>query len=459
MTSFSRAAKFPAGLLELECGVRVIRLALAAAIALCATTAWAQPRRAPPRPAEPDMSAMLRDAQNYTVKVRSTVIWPIGSDRFGTGQGTGFFIDKSRGWILTNAHVAQSSPAVVEVAFGDAETVWLPVERIYVDNHLDIAVLRLPQENVPPTATEAKLGCDQKVDQGSAVVAYGHPRELNFTATRGIVSSIRTLGNQEYVQMDASLNPGNSGGALLSVGAGKVIGISTASVLGAGLGLAIPVRHACPIVAALKIGGDPTVPTLPVYWLRSGNSETLTVARTFPNAPANFSLKGGDVVLGVAGGARTDSLPDLLSALRGRKNSVRFAVRRNGSEIEVDVPITPSRPPLSREAVVFSGMLIAERDMADAEASTMPLLEIEHVKRGEGAERAGLRAGDLLDDVDGRRFDSVRDLHAWLSGRTEGESVKILVRREAFASTRRIGAEYLRLEIVLRDETLLQARR
>lgn len=434
-------------------------MAAAAAITLCIAPVWAQPRRSAPRAAEPDMSAMLRDAQNYTVKVRATVTWPLGSDRFGTGQGTGFFIDKRRGWILTNAHVAQSSPATVEIAFGDAETVWVPVDRIYVDNHLDIAVLQLAPDKVPATATEARLGCALKVDQGSAVVAYGHPRELNFTATRGIVSSVRTLGNQEYVQMDASLNPGNSGGALLSVDAGEVIGVSTASVYGAGLGLAIPVRHACPIIAALKTGADPSVPTLPVYWLRNGNSETLTVARSFPNAPADFPLKGGDVVLGVAGGPRFASLPDLPSALRGRKDSVRLLVRRDGAEIEIDAPVTPAKAPLTREALAFSGMLIAERDVVDAEASTMPTLQIEYIKAGESAERAGFRPGDMLEDVNGRRFDSIRELHAWLAAQPEGESVKLLVRRRAFSSIRRTSAEYLRLEIALSDETLLQARR
>lgn len=442
----------------MEGGLAVMRLVLAAAMVLCVTTAWAQPRRTPPRAAEPDMSAMLRDAQNYTVKVRSTVIWPLGADRFGTGQGTGFFIDKGRGWILTNAHVAQSSPATVEVAFGDAESVWLPVERIYVDNHLDVAVLRLPPDKVPTTATQARLGCTQKVVQGSPVVAYGHPRELNFTATRGIVSSIRTLGNQEYVQLDASLNPGNSGGALLSVDAGQVIGISTATS-GGGLGFAVPMRHVCPIIDSLKNGLDPTLPNLPVYWLRSATSETLTVARAFPNAPADYPLKGGDVVLGLAGGPRFEGVPDLMTALRGRQKSVRLAVRRNGVETEIDAPVIASQSPLMKEAVVVSGMLIDEQDMADAEASSMPALQIIHIKRGEAAELAGLRVGDMIDDVNGRRFDTVRDLHAWLSARPDGESVKLLVRRRAFSASRRTSADYLRLEVALDDVTLLQARR
>ncbi len=171
----------------------------------------------------PDLGAMLRDAQRYTVKVRATVNWPLAPEQFGTGQGTGFVIDREKGWILTNAHVAKRSPAMVEVALTDSESEWTPVDRIYADNFLDIAVVKIDPEKLPPDTTQARLGCGQDVKQGSAVVAYGHPINLTFTATRGIVSSVRTLGYQEFVQMDASIKPGNSGGPLLAVDAGAVI--------------------------------------------------------------------------------------------------------------------------------------------------------------------------------------------------------------------------------------------
>ncbi|MGL4241329.1 MAG: S1C family serine protease, partial [Beijerinckiaceae bacterium] len=227
----------------------------------------------------PDLGAMLRDAQKYTVKVRATVNWPLAPEQFGTGQGTGFVIDRDKGWILTNAHVAKRSPATVEVALGDAEADWIPVERIYADNYLDIAIVRIAPDRLPPDTTQAKLGCGQEVRQGAAVVAYGHPISLNFTATRGIVSSVRTLGYQEFVQMDANINPGNSGGPLLAVDAAEVIGVNTANFPGApGLGLATSIRQVCPILDLLRKGADPTVPSLSVYWMKQGRNETLTVA-------------------------------------------------------------------------------------------------------------------------------------------------------------------------------------
>lgn len=432
-------------------------IVLACALALYATTAAAQPRRAAPA-AEPDMGAMLRSAQQYTVKVRATIAWPLGSDRFGTGQGTGFVIDKARGWILTNAHVAQSSPGVVDVSLGEDDADWMEAERVYVDNHLDIAVLRIAPEKLPTTLVPARLGCAQQIRQGAAVVAYGHPRDLNFTATRGIISSVRTLGFQEYVQIDASLNPGNSGGPLLAIDPGEVIGISTAAS-GVGLNFAIPIRHVCPILAMLRNREDPTVPTMPVYWLKTGNVESLTVARTFPNAPANYPLKGGDEVLGLAGGATFAGLPDLFTNLRGRKSAVRLSVRRNGAVIQVDAPLMASEPPLQREAVAFSGMLIAERFAADAEASALPRLQIEYIKQGEMAERAGFRSFDLLEEVDGRRFETVRELHTWLRAQPADLEIKVLVRRRISSAARRIGAEYLRFEVTPQYLTLLEARK
>jgi len=166
------------------------------------------------------------------------------------------------------------SPSTVEIALGESETEWLPVQRIYVDNHLDIAVLKVATDKLPADAMAAKLGCTQTVKQGATVVAYGHPISLNFTATRGIVSSVRTLNSHEFVQMDANINPGNSGGPLLAADVAEVIGVNTANISGApGLGLALAIRHVCPVLDLLAKGADPSLPGLPVYWLSAARSK------------------------------------------------------------------------------------------------------------------------------------------------------------------------------------------
>jgi S1-C subfamily serine protease len=380
----------------------------------------------------------------------------------GTGLGTGFIIDRDKGWILTNAHVAKRSPSTVEIALGESETEWLPVQRIYVDNHLDIAVLKVATDKLPADAMAAKLGCTQTVKQGATVVAYGHPISLNFTATRGIVSSVRTLNSHEFVQMDANINPGNSGGPLLAADVAEVIGVNTANISGApGLGLALAIRHVCPVLDLLAKGADPSLPGLPVYWLKRGQVETLTVAAAFPRSSADKSgtedgLKPGDIVQGIVGGPKLASLPELNTALRGRQGQVTLEVVRDGKGQTVNVSLIPALAPLKRQGLTFSGLLVTERINLDTADSNLPPLRIEFIKNGEAAARVGLRPGDQLDSVGGQRFTTVAALHDWLKGRPSAERVPVLVRRFSNADTR-VTAEYHRFEIQPTDLHLLKA--
>jgi serine protease Do len=429
-------------------------LLLAIALQVAASPAAAQ--------ATPDLGAMLNQAQRFTVKVRGTVLWPFFGDQMGTGFGTGFIVDRDKGWILTNAHVARRSPATVEIALGEAESEWIPVERVYVDNHLDIAVLKLATGKLPRDTPAAKLGCTQTVKQGATVVAYGHPVSLNFTATRGIVSSVRTLSSHEFVQMDANINPGNSGGPLLAVDAAEVIGINTANIFGApGLGLALAIRHVCPILDLLAKGVDPSLPRLPVYWLKQDRVETLTVAAPFPRRSTDKTatetgLKSGDAVQSMAGGPKLASIPELYTALRGRQGNVTLEVLRDGRAQAVEVTLITAPPTLKRRALTFSGMLVAERISLDTADSTLPQLRIEFVKAGEAAGRIGLQPGDHLHLVGGQRFTSVAALHDWLKARPASEKVPLLVRRASGADPR-VGADYHRFELQPADVRLLTA--
>lgn len=407
-----------------------------------------------------DLGATLIEAQHFTVKVRATVVWPIFQDAMGTSFGTGFIIDRERGWILTNAHVARRSPSTVEIAFGEAEDDWLQARRLYVDNHLDVAVLVVDKDKLPERATAAKLGCKHPVKQGATVVAYGHPINLNFTATRGIVSSVRTLRSSEIVQMDANINPGNSGGPLLAADVAEVIGINTANIPGApGLGIALAIRHVCPIIERLIEGTDPSLPSLPIYWLRQGLAETLTVAARFPQAggePVADGLQSGDVVQGVTGGPKVASVPDLYMALRGRRDQVSLDVLRDGRVRPVVSRLLAGQPPLKRQMVTVFGMLITERTALDSVDPSLPPLRIEFIKSGEGASRIGLQSGDQIVSAGDRKFANVADLYGWLAGKPAAEKVTLLIRRFSLGDPR-INADYYRFEIQPTDLRLLSA--
>jgi hypothetical protein len=181
------------------------------------------------------------------------------------------------------------------------------------------------------------------------------------------------------------------------------------------------------------------------------------VAQTFPNAGAAFALRTGDLVMGIEGGPKLTALPDLHTALRGRKDRVSLVVRRGGAEMIVEVPLTSSTPPLARKALAFSGMLVTERQAVDSESSGLPPLRIEFIKQGEAAARAGFQAWDQLETVSGRRFASIADLHDWLKARPGVERLPVLVRRNVASFDRRIVAEYHRFEIAAADVRLLTA--
>src|SRR5262245_56491243 len=188
--------------------------------------------------------------------------------------------------------------------------------------------------------------------------------------------------------MDANINPGNSGGPLLAADVAEVIGINTANVAGApGLGLALAIRHVCPVLDLLAKGADPGLPSLPVYWLKQGRIETLTVAATFPpnradEGSSDDALKPGDVVQRIAAGPRLASLPELNTALRGREGQVTLEVLRDGKARSVSVPLIPARSPLKRQGLAFSGLMVTEGVNLDTSDPNLPPLRIEFIKPG-----------------------------------------------------------------------------
>ncbi|WP_432405753.1 serine protease HtrA [Wukongibacter sp. M2B1] len=171
--------------------------------------------------------------------------------RRAQGLGTGVIVD-SRGFILTNAHVIDNGEAEeVKVLLNDGETI--DAEILWNDGSLDLAVIKIDAANL----SVADLGESDDLVVGETAIAIGNPLGLTFerTVTAGIISGLnRSVPVSEYesidglIQTDASINPGNSGGPLLNE-KGEVIGINTAKIQsGEGLGFAIPINTAKPIV-------------------------------------------------------------------------------------------------------------------------------------------------------------------------------------------------------------------
>jgi S1-C subfamily serine protease len=218
------------------------------------------------------------------------------------------------GFLLTNAHVV-GRIRTGAVAFADGTT--SPLHVVGTDPLSDLAVVRADGPTPPP----AKLGNASNLRVGQLVVAVGNPLGLAGSVTAGVVSALgRSLPTRssgavriidDVIQIDAALNPGNSGGAL-AVSSGEVVGINTA-VAGIGLGLAVPINDTTRrIVAALLaegrvrraylgVAGTPA-PLPPLLAERTGQRLALRVVEVVADGPAaRAGIREGDLMLTAAG--------------------------------------------------------------------------------------------------------------------------------------------------------------
>jgi putative serine protease PepD len=195
--------------------------------------------KAMPAPA-PGPSAQIDDLSQIVRQSMPAVITVIS----GNKQGSGFFVSPA-GLVLTNSHVIQSQSALIR--FPDGSSVAATVLRN--DTEKDLALLKANTGSNYPTLP---MGDSDKAVQGESVITIGSPIGLEGTVTRGIISAIRKAPTGvTYIQIDAAINQGNSGGPLLNK-AGQVIGINTSKHSQPGterLGFAISINDAKRFVA------------------------------------------------------------------------------------------------------------------------------------------------------------------------------------------------------------------
>lgn len=155
------------------------------------------------------------------------------SIRTNAGQGTGFIINKD-GYVVTNAHVLSGARFANAIT---AEQESIPMNLIGYNEDLDIALLQ-----IEGNYDYLEFGDSDDVEVGQRVIAIGNPLGLSFSVTEGIVSAVDRQANKggpkAYIQTDAALNPGNSGGPLINTD-GEVIGINNYKVTGDNIGFAL----------------------------------------------------------------------------------------------------------------------------------------------------------------------------------------------------------------------------
>lgn len=269
------------------------------------------------------------------------------------GVGTGVIVD-SRGYILTNSHVVNNGETEeVKVLLYDGET--LNADVLWNETTLDLAVVKVEAENLPV----ADLGNSDDLIVGELAIAIGNPLGLSFerTVTSGIISGLnRSIQINQYesidslIQTDASINPGNSGGPLLN-NKGEVIGINTAKIqTGEGLGFAIPINIAKPIVdefiekgefskVYLGIRGLDVREFIRNYGEGLGTDTGVFVYQVSPNsAAARAGLRSGDVITGL-GGSKIGNMRELVRELYKYRpgDETTLQILRNQEKMKLNV--------------------------------------------------------------------------------------------------------------------------
>ncbi len=405
-------------------------------------------------PAASDQEAAFQSAMQYTVRIRTSVEIPFAGDDKGTVEGAGFLVDRERRWVMTNAHVVSRSASRVEAAFKGGQ--FFPARKVYVDPYLDLAVLEIPPKHLSDKASVASLQCVDTPPVGHPVGAFGHPWTLSYTGTRGIVSGLAVRAGTEWLQTDAALNNGNSGGPLISLVNGQVVGINTA-MLGPqnteNLNFAVPMKYACRILELLREGKDPSPPELPVVFFEDdGDNDELKVAAAYFEGDA-APLQGGDVIQAVADkSGPVKNATQLINALRGQTEETTLTILRDGKVMTVKAHFKPRLPVLQRQGLYLAGMLIAPPSFQDEpEANLGKLLAVHYVADGSPASAQGLQLWDMIKSVDGRPFHEIDALLSYLNQRNR--PVRLVIKRLSESNDKIY--EYHEFELPVEDLKLI----
>lgn len=355
------------------------------------------------------------------------------------GVGSGFILSAD-GLVVTNHHVVRDS---------DEFTVKLADDRLFSaklvgsDPYTDIALLQLENAANLPTVV---LGASEQLSMGDWVLAMGAPMGLDQTATTGIISakgrgSLGLYSNSyiDFLQTDAAISPGNSGGPLFNL-KGEVVGINTAIGMGQGIGFAIPIDQAKKVIPQLKTTGkvvrgwlgisgqeiEPVVGQLP--------QKGAVVGQVYANTPAGKAgLQSGDRILTVDQQA-IENFSDLRGRIAEQKpgEKVRFKVERGKKVVNIDVILgaLPEEGELKR---IGQRMVQPETDLYGSAKPSLGVeveekggtLTVRSVKPGSLAEDLGLRPGDQLESINGEAIRTTQDVAQALNKDRQRVNVRV----------------------------------
>jgi serine protease Do len=365
--------------------------------------------------------------------------------------GTGFFITAD-GYILTNNHMVEKdkTTSVTVTTLGGKE---YDAKIVGTDPSTDLALLKIQAKDMP----FAELGDSSLAKVGQWVLAIGNPLGMEHTVTAGIVSykgrQIDTQSYQDFIQTDAAINRGNSGGPLINM-MGEVIGINSTILTSGfagniGIGFAIPSNIAKKVVVQLKEKGRVIRGRLGVQirdltegmvkqWKLASKAGAVVIS-VEADSPADLAkIKQYDVITQVNGEPVKDGddlrfrIADILPG-----GKVNLTVIRDGKEMKVTA-VVDELEPVSEKGQVASldkdiGVSVVALSPNSARRYGLKTTEgllITEVRNGSEAARQGLAAGMIILEVNRRKVTTVGDFEEILKKTTSGDEVILLIRQE-----------------------------
>jgi len=381
-------------------------------------------------------------------------VQPRQQPRVEHGLGSGVIISPD-GYIVTNNHVVDGATDV-RVTMSDRRI--LAAKVVGADPLTDLAVIKVEGHDLP----NAPWGDSTKLHQGQTVLAFGNPFGFRFTVTRGIVSALNRPNPSsddarkpgQFIQTDAAINQGNSGGPLVNA-RGEVVGINTFLISPSGsfsgMGFAIPTQIVRPTVEKLiqfgkvthgymGIGISDVTPDNSKFFHMT-NAIGAVVTQVESDSPgAKGGLKVGDVITQLDGHEVSDA--GALQVEVGQKNpgtTIHLEVMRDGKKVEVPVTLEAmgSRDRSDKEAadagrgkprwgIGLADMTPDVREQLQAPRDLHGAV-IQQVQPGSPADNAGLQSGDVIVEVDRKPVQSAADVQKALASVPKGQDALLLV--------------------------------
>ena len=336
-----------------------------------------------------------------------------GDDSQGGGQqqkfmalGSGVIIDAAKGYVVTNNHVVDNASSI-KVQLSDGRK--FDAKVVGKDPRSDIALIQIQD---PKNLTAIKIADSDALRVGDYTVAIGNPFGLGETVTSGIVSALGRSGlnaenYENFIQTDAAINRGNSGGALVNLN-GELIGINTAILApdggNIGIGFAIPSNMVKNLTAQMVQYGQVKRGELGILGTEL-NSELAKamkvdaprgafVSQVMPNSSAaKAGIKAGDVITSLNGKPISS-----FAALRAEVGSmpigskVTLGLLRDGKAVNVSLELQQSSQNQVDSSTIFSGIEGAEMSNKGADKGVV----VNNVKANSPAARIGLKKGDVI---------------------------------------------------------------